>query len=186
MSTASIAGVVIYVIVIALSAWAAQTALGRRQNFAERRSWVLVAASFLGLALLRLVNAEELLRQSLRQTIIDQGVYANRWDVQRPLVAVSMALAAVLFVWIVRRLSVPIGDRLDLPVRVALLAVLGFVPLLALRVISLHGTDMILYHGPLRLNWVLDAGLSLTVAASALIYIWASHHPGWRRPSKRN
>lgn len=186
MSIASMAAVFLYLVVIAVTSVAAFMAAKYRQAAAERLSWTIVAAAFAGLALLRLVNAEELMRQSLRRMIVEQGVYSERWSIQGPITALAMLLAAVLITWFVRRAFVANRHRLDLPVRVALLAVLGFVPLLALRVISLHATDQLLYRGPIRLNWLLDVGIALTVFVAATMYIRMSKRLRQRRHSRRS
>ena len=48
---------------------------------------------------------------------------------------------------------------------------LAFLPLYALRLVSLHDVDKVLYSGGiLRPNWLLDIGLSLTVAGAAFAY----------------
>ena len=47
--------------------------------------------------------------------------------------------------------------------------------LVALRLVSFHATDALLY-APLRLNWVLDIGLTLIVAGSAWAFIRTAGH----------
>ena len=57
-------------------------------------------------------------------------------------------------------------------VRLSQFAVLAFLPLYALRIISLHSVDQILYGGgPVRANWILEVGLCSVVAGCAALYI---------------
>jgi hypothetical protein len=63
------------------------------------------------------------------------------------------------------------GDRL---LAIALLATAGFLPLYAVRLISWHATDQLLYGGGIHLNWVIDLGLTSIVAGAALLFIFRS------------
>lgn len=170
MTLASLAAVMLYAGVVALCAIAAKAARREQQPARELRGWIGCAIFFALLALIRILDVEERVRQALRNASREAGEYANRHVVQEPLVALTLiASTIVLFLvfhaWTSGRQSV----RRWL-VQFAQLAAMGFIPLYALRIISLHSMDRLLYSGPVRLNWILDGLLALSVAGAAIAY----------------
>mgnify|MGYP000175524734 CR=1 FL=1 len=95
---------------------------------------------------------------------------------QQSVLAVAVFLAAMaLFALVLRQyLRRDLGRRKSGRARLLLaaqLALLGFLPLLALRVLSWHQTDRLLYDGPVRLNWILELGLALVPMVAAALYV---------------
>ncbi len=143
---------------------------------ADRRSdglhWLVAAALFAGLIALRLAGFEDRLRDMARGWALVEGGYAGRAVWQVPLVLgialVGLALAG-LFVRQWRRARR--GSRARL-VLLARFAMLGLVPLYGLRLVSLHQVDMVLYSGPFRINWLLEAAICAAVGGSAVVYAW--------------
>jgi hypothetical protein len=81
---------------------------------------------------------------------------------------VLLAFALLVRTWVRSR-----GEWRRQALGIAQLASFAMLGLIALRMISLHAVDSLLYGG-LRLNWWLDIGLSLLVGAAAWI--------GWKAP----
>ena len=150
---------------LCLMAWAAPRDTMRQRT--DRLLWAVGAVLFLALAVSRMTNLEEILRRALRSTILEQGLYAERWEVQAPAAALALAAGglALLAVWLA-------WERGKL--RNSGKAVIGaaggmaaMVILLLLRIISLHSIDRLLYGGGVHLNWVLEGAITLLVAACA-------------------
>lgn len=170
MATLNLAGIFVYAIVVLLCATAAFSASGSPGQRAQIGGWLFCSAAFAVLALLRLFEIEDRFREALRHFGRAIGGYDDRAVLQVPLVVLTVvgALAIVLFAYRVLR-NGHVGEERHLTL--ALLALAGFVPLYALRTISWHVADMLLYGGSLRLNWVLDLALTVLVAGSALLFI---------------
>lgn len=170
MSLMSFAALAVYsaTIVAALSAY-------RRAWIYERparigRGWLAVAFGFACLMAVRLAGLEELARQSMRQWVMGHQLYELRRSFQAPLAAlvVAIAFAAALAAWYFwLRKSAPRERWMQ---RIAFLSLASFAPLYALRLVSLHATDKLLYSGPIRLNWILELGLCLAAGASAIAF----------------
>ena len=140
------------------------------------------AAFFVILAAIRLFGIEEGVRSALRQVLREGGTWSQRVDLQFPLVAVILALilaAVLLAMRQAERTGRSRGRRLLL---VANTALSGFAILFALRIVSLHAVDQLLYRGPLPLNWLLDGLLTLAVAGAAFLYVRLSRTPPARLP----
>ena len=152
--------------------------------------WISAAAMFGVLIAMRMLGGEDFLRGLLRGVLAGEGFYNTRAAGQ---LAAIILLAGLLglgwhkmrLVWLHKR-----GSQTARFMRVAVLTMAGFALLYGLRLISLHAVDQLLYAGPLRLNWVLEGALTLTIAATAVLYIrhcrrrsagrWvaAENHPG--------
>jgi hypothetical protein len=65
----------------------------------------------------------------------------------------------------------------------AQVAGIGLAGLFAVRLVSLHTLDNLLFSKPLHLNWLLDIGATATVFVSALVYCRAARRraPGLDR-----
>lgn len=161
----------VFYILVAIAAGAgAGVAHNRRQQAWHMRSWLLLACLFLLLAASRMFDVEEMLRYNLRQMLRADAAYEHRREFQRPLVAGLVAIAAMFGFWWTYRVARRIKGRRNIAVMVALVSGACMVLLIAMRMISLHLIDALLY-GPLKLNWVADVGLSWMVIGAAIYYI---------------
>lgn len=142
----------------------------RNQQAWHRRSWLFLAGLFALLIAFRILNAEELLRDSLREAFRLEHAYDQRRDLQRHLAAGVIAIAAMAALWWLLRIARSINGRRNFAVVVALAGGLGMLVLIALRLISMHSFDALLY-GPTKLNWFADIGLSCLVAGAAMYYV---------------
>lgn len=160
----------LYLAVLCVCVMAAFSARRYRQPFANVRTWALIAMIFGALALMRIENTEELLRNLLREEIRQVGAYDGRRAAQRLMVGGVLSIFAGLFLWSLWRQWRAGHGRRNMALFAALASVGAMLFLIALRIVSLHQTDYVLY-GPAKLNWIIDIGSSLTVLAAAGFYI---------------
>ena len=160
----------LYAVVLCTCLFAALTAGQNRQPFAHARTWVMVALMFGVLALMRIVNAEDMLRNILRDLLRSEGGYAGRRDVQRIFVIAAMIGFAGLFLFGLWKQWRAAHGRRNVALFAAYAAVAIMLFVMALRIISLHQVDWVLY-GPAKLNWFLDIGASLAVLAASIVYV---------------
>lgn len=159
-----------YLVVLAGCVAAYLAAQRFRQPPSHWRTWAFLAISFLVLALLRLVGFEDSAREALRELLALEGSYDNRRSFQRPLAAGLVAVAsAMVALGLMRQWQLARGRR-NVALVIALAGLAVMVAMLGLRLVSLHQVDMLLY-GPMKLNWILDLGASLTVLGAAVLYI---------------
>ncbi|MFB0612082.1 hypothetical protein [Aurantiacibacter poecillastricola] len=170
ISPLSIAAVLLYALVIVATLAAGKTARDRSQQRWHLRSWLLLALFFALLAISRGLSVEEMLREYFRMTLRSEAIYDDRRSFQRPLVAGVLLVTVAIGFWALVRYLRDIKGRRNLAVAIALASSAGMLSLIALRMVSLHATDALLY-GPLKLNWIGDVGLSLTVAGAAVYYL---------------
>ena len=171
ISSLSLVVSVLYFFVVIAAGAAAANAGRRSQQFWHLRGWIILVALFCVLIALRLLDGEEIIRDNLREILRSDTRYESRRDFQRPLVAGLVAIAAVGgFFWIYR-VGRRVKGRRNIAVMLALACGAAMVFLVALRMISLHAIDAVLY-GPLKLNWVADVGLSCAIVAAACFYAW--------------
>lgn len=131
---------------------------------------MLVAGLFFALAVMRFFAIEDILRNDFRALLYSEGAYEERRRLQGPLIAVLIASASVIAaVWFGRLIRAARGRR-DLAALAALGCGLGMIMLVALRLVSLHSLDLLLY-GPLKINWLADIGLTGATLVSALVYL---------------
>ena len=169
-SILSLTAAAIYVVVTIACLIAAGVAKNRRQPLRHGRIWVAIAVAFVALAAVRVTGLEDLLRESLREALRADAAYADRRAVQRPLAAIALAgvsLGAMILLW---RQSRSVRGRRNVALLVATGATMVMGLLIALRIISLHQVDSLLY-GPLKLNWAIDLGASALVLGSAALYV---------------
>jgi len=169
-SVLSLLGSGLYLLVLLACLVAAGTAVRGRQLAAHWQSWALVALLFGLFALLRFYNVEEIVRGTLRAYFRAEGSYADRRAVQAPLVALLLAIVALVTAALMYRWSRVVRGRRNVARVVAVVAVLAMLLLIALRLASLHALDALLFW-PLKLNWIIDIGASLTVLAAAAYYV---------------
>lgn len=133
------------------------------------RAWAVLAALFVVLATLRSLGVEEWLREELRDALRTQDAYQMRRQVQRQIAAAVVLLVTLsVLAWLLLRRPVARARR-SVPLLFAGCGAGFMLLLLALRLISLHQIDALLY-GSLKLNWVGDLGASLIVLGAALVY----------------
>lgn len=137
------------------------------ERLRETIVWTLIVGLFVGLAVMRLTGAEAWATEHLRQSFQQEGLYVARRTYQRPIAALVLALSGLLLGSLI---AVFAGKKRHFSpfVRNAALAAVGMVLLIAVRVVSYHPIDQVLYASRLHLNWVLDIGLTLMVAACAI------------------
>ena len=176
LSYPDIAGCVVYAGTAAACLAAARAAgpFGRPRS--EARFWTLAAAMFLALVVWRGLSFEDVVRESLRHLLRAQDEYANRREIQAPLAMLGLAAMVALLVATAR--SWPGAVRRSRHRRAVAWARAGLVAmagLVALRLVSLHAIDGLLYGGSFHLNWLLDLGASACVGLAALAYLRAPH-----------
>lgn len=185
MSSMSLAAIVVYAVVLVPCLLAARTA----RNFPDRPGdfvhWLAAGSVFAGLAFLRIVSAEDKVRDMVRSYTVNLGEYADRTSFQVPAVVAILLLGFLFVLWFANRwrLLRP-GSRARL-VLAARFALFCYLPLYALRLTSLHQFDQLLYRGPLPLNWVLEGGICALVAVTALLYSRIKRERFVRTPKKR-
>lgn len=134
------------------------------------RTWIFAAALFLAIATLRVFAVEDALREMLRLSLRTGDHYAERRGFQSAIVAAILFVGAMLAGWRYYRVARMIRGRRNIATTIARGCALAMILLLALRLISLHAIDAMLYAGPVRLNWIIDIGASLLVMGSAIAY----------------
>jgi hypothetical protein len=161
----NIAGAVIYLAVAALALRAALQSRSAGRPHAVCVHWRTVALLFAGLACWRLSGAEAAVQALARHIAQNTGSYASRREWQAPLVGLSLLAGAAFAVWAF------LGPRGDPDVHWSRLAALGLVAYTAVRLVSLHAMDAIVYAsvGPIHLNHFIDLGLTFTVAYFAVL-----------------
>ena len=166
----SLAILPLYMAVVLLCVQAALAARKAGRGRGELTGWLLVALAFCLLVLVRVSGAEDIVREILRGVLRDRGAYEMRGDVQVPLVLATLAICAAIFVAMVRKWRRLRDRRLRRLVLLSRFALAGYLPLFALRLVSLHATDRLLYAGPVKINWLADGALALLAAGSAAAY----------------
>ena len=170
MSLTSQLAVFLYGLVILTCLAAAPVAARQPDRRSDLWHWLAAAVVFAGLGALRLVQAEDRIRGFAREWSRAAGAYQDRTGLQIAAVVAIVVIGCVFTGLFIRswRASRPFSRaRLVLVSRFALL---GLIPLFALRLVSLHAVDRVLYNGPIRLNWMLEGAISLAVGGSAILY----------------
>ncbi len=161
----------LYTVIVPLCLYAAMVARRSSQPQVQFWIWGLIGLSFGAFALMRIVGAEDWLRMMLRSQLSNEGIYETRRSFQRPLVVVMMFMFTALMLWgLAWHYRAAVNGRRNTALFIALVAVATMLFVMGLRIISLHQVDWVLY-GPAKLNWFLDIGASLTVAAAAVYYV---------------
>lgn len=174
-SVLSLTGAALYLVVAGAAFVAARHSPPRANGFELRRNWLLVGAFFLLFALMRLLAVEDVLREFLRETLASLDLREGRRSIQLPLSLAAIALAAIGLFPILRRITRRGLTSSEAAIEWAWLAIAGMIALIALRLISLHAVDQLLFGpslGPLRINWMLDIGLSALAFSAAISFIW--------------
>lgn len=170
----SLAAAAIYigVSVLCVLAWA-NPRNGSEKASQSRSGWLAVAGLFVLLALSRILVIEDRFDEYLRDLARESGAYEGRTAWQGPLSVAAILLVLLVVPILARNWARSRGDKRTQALGIAQLAAFAMLGLIALRLISFHPVDSLLYGG-LRLNWWLDVGLSLLVGFAAWI--------GWKSP----
>lgn len=160
----------LYAMVWAGCAVGAGTAMLHRQPNWHRNAWVMLAILFAALMLLRGFGFEEWLRVGLREGMRSDGSYEERRQIQRLIVAGVLVVVAGQGSWWFYRACRAIRGRRNVAIMAALACGAAMVFLVALRLISLHAIDRLLY-GAIKLNWLVDVGASVAVLSLAVYYV---------------
>jgi hypothetical protein len=169
LSALSLLAVSLYSLVALTALAAAGSALGHRQAGWHVRIWILIGALFVALAVLRGFGLEDLWQNELRSSLRAEGAYKDRRDFQRPLAAGVVALAGMWAFFLAYRGFSRVRGRRNVAAMIAVASAFIMTALVALRLISLHPVDALLY-GPIKLNWIIDIGSSLVVLGAAGYY----------------
>lgn len=168
-SPLSLIAAALYIGVALASIAACIAALRHRQIAWHRIGWGVIAALFIALALLRVYGIEETLRTDLRMILYAEQSYEERRSLQKPLFAVVFAVAAAMLGGLVYFVSQGVQGRRNVAALVAIACTGGLIFLAAIRLVSLHSVDAVLY-GPLKINWLADLGMTIVVLACAVRY----------------
>jgi len=169
-SSLDLAAVTFYTVVTVFCGWALWTAQPLREPKWHRIAWFALAILFAVMAGSRILGVEEMIRDTLRTAMREEGRYADRRQIQAVVVStaiLSIAAVAAFWAW---RTGRHLRGRRNQTIIVAMAAGASLVVLMSLRIVSLHAIDRLLY-GPIKLNWVADVGASLVVAIAAIVYV---------------
>ena len=170
----SLTAAVIYVgvSVLCVLAWG-NARNGSAQASKYRFGWLAIASLFVCLALSRIFVIEDRFDNFLRDMARESGAYEGRTAWQGPLSVIAILLVLLVVTILARNWARSRGDKRRQALGMAQLAAFAMMDLIALRLISFHPVDSLLYGG-LRLNWWLDIGLTLVIGSAAWI--------GWKVP----
>ncbi|KLI64642.1 hypothetical protein [Aurantiacibacter marinus] len=171
MSLINLLACLAYGMVGVLAIGAGSAALASDRNRAHLVTWLICALVFALMIASRTLGWEEAAREALRAGLAENDFVNRRQYLQKPLVAVAIMAGAVIL-WVGWAYANSARSRpSDLYIRLVQLLMGLLVPLFALRIISLHAFDRLLYGGSIRLNWVLDGGITIAAGALAALYI---------------
>jgi hypothetical protein len=129
-------------------------------------AWAGIAALFLALAAIRATDADSLAGAAMRALLTSEGDYGARQKIQAPF-ASTVILVGFAFVAAGVYYRPALLRRYGRRLFRALAASAAMIGLVALRAVSLHATDAMLYAGPVHPNWIVDLGLTAAVAINA-------------------
>lgn len=169
LSFFSLAASAVYLVVCGQCLWAGLAARKRGRPGSDTAWWIGLATLFVALFAWRVTGIEESLRTVLRGMLRADGEYGARQELQGPLSAAAVLAASLMAFLGWRVYARTRTGSLTRLVAVARLAMIGLVSLVALRLISLHVADKLLY-GPAHLNWLIDIGCTLVIGTCAFRY----------------
>lgn len=170
MSIAAIIATTAYFMVAAICLRAALLPIRRRDGTSPKGVWYMASIAFLMMAIFRILEIEDRLRDLLRVQLRNNGLYDMRRDFQVWL-AIGLlvtAIAVAALAWKTRPTNM--RDYRSVAIWIVRWSLAGFGTLILLRINSFTIADRILFGGPIHINWLLDGGLTLAVAAAAYIY----------------
>ena len=163
-----------YLVVAGACGWAAfhaaPPASVRAPSRWHRSAWVVLAILFALLFAARITGLEEGVREALRTSLRHSGGYAGRRTVQAVSVGAVLLVGGVVAAVMATRLRATLRTRQDRAAGAAVAAGAALLALIALRIISLHAIDRLLY-GPVKLNWFADLGTCFVVLIAAFYYV---------------
>lgn len=166
-SVLSLSAASLYAVVVLACLAAAVSAPRRPPQTWHMIVWLMVGAVFVLLAVSRIYGLEEAFRATMRSDLRAEHAYSERREFQRPIAALAVAFIGAGAFAMVYRSFRKLKGRANLAVQAAVMGTFGLAGLVVLRLISLSPVDKLLY-GPLKLNWIVDVGLSgLTISAAA-------------------
>lgn len=124
---------------------------------------------FIALVGLRLFDLEEVFRTELRSLVRIQEGYADRREWQSALIAIIAGISAIAAFFGFYRAAKIVRGRRDAVIAIALGGAAMMLLLILVRLVSLHSVDQLLY-GPLKINWVVDLGLSASIFSLSIYY----------------
>lgn len=166
-SALSLIGAGYYAVIVAICALALRASWTSASW--HRIVWFGLIVLFISLIAMRVHAFEDSLRSELRDVLKVQGAYSNRRVIQfafTGIFALGLAAGFLLFWHHFRRRLIETADRYCFT---ALLGGCAMVALIAIRIISWHATDFLLY-GPAKLNWFFDLGLATLVGGCGMLY----------------
>lgn len=165
-----LAAIPIYLVAIVLCIAAARTAVRHRGPVSHTALWSGLATLYVLMIVSCLVDFEERWHASVRH-LMNAGYGEGVRLFWQPLVAVlAIGFAASAAFLLMRRATPAMPANARRGLRLAEMAGSAFVLLVALRLISLHAIDAVLYGGP-HINRVIDPGLTLLVAVGAWLFV---------------
>lgn len=170
----------------ALAAGACVAAWKKRRNWygqspGRRGAFWLGAAAFMtSLAVVRLFAIDEAARMTFKLMAKSSGLYAARRGFQAELI-VTITIVAILLAAAASWRFKPMLDARPSArlAAIALVGMAGHLFLTALRLVSLHGVDRVLY-GPEHAGYILDVGCTALIVFAAVRF--GTHRPRSRRP----
>jgi hypothetical protein len=165
----SLAAAVLYGGVAAACLLAWSQARGSHQQAWHAAIWLGAAVLFAMLIASRVFNVEELARLELREALRMRGEFGQRRDTQGWIVAAVLTLVAAAGLYAAYTITSRISGRRNIAVAVAATSCGVMLAVIAMRMVSLHALDALLF-GPLKLNWVGDIGASCATLGAAIYY----------------
>jgi cytochrome bd-type quinol oxidase subunit 2 len=169
-STLSLVAAAFYLLAAVAAIFASQSAHSHRQQAWHMRCWAGVAAFFVLLAVSRAFNIEETLRADLRDWLKAEDLRQGRRSYQGVLIAIAIAACAAIGLYCTYLMARRISGRRNIAVAVAVVSSGAMTALIAMRLISLHAMDVLLF-GPLKLNWIGDLGSTAAAMGAAAYYV---------------
>lgn len=160
----------LYAVVISACVLAYIEARKARQNPLHGRIWIAIAVIFALLIVSRLLLIEDAIRADLRESLKASQIFAARREMQGPFIAAALLICLVVAFGGAYLTMRKIVGRRDRAVAIAATSCAVMLVIVAMRIISLHAMDALLY-GPLKLNWVGDLGASAAIIAAATFYV---------------
>jgi len=177
--------VMLYLIALGLCLYAARRAHALAGTSVNRkldaRFWLLMAIGLGLLAIWKAINVESILQDAARLEATEGAWYEGRRGLQTMIASMGLiggfALAIGHFIWFRQRQPL---------VRLASLLMVALVGFIAIRTISLHIVDRMIYDpiGPIRLNWIIEPGLLIGIGVMAWMFrAWVEQraHEGNRK-----
>ncbi|WP_338467569.1 hypothetical protein RXV95_03135 [Novosphingobium sp. ZN18A2] len=171
-SIPSLAGAVVYVLVAGLAARAATVAHRQGRTTGEIRQWRAICAMFAIFAAIRVLNIDHDVQDIVRAAARSDRIYNARSEWQRPVSAALVLVLGVLAYWTVRTISRQRRKPVQRVLVLARFAAIAMATYFAIRLVSLHAIDALIYRGGIfRVNYLIDMGLAGLIGLCSAIYV---------------